>query len=58
MAGGSAAYAKIEAARELGLPVVLLKRPEPPAGPMAANFAEALAWLEPIVEAHRHERDF
>lgn len=57
MAGGSAAYAKIEAARQLGLPVVLLRRPEPPAGPMAASLAEALAWLEPIVEAARGDHD-
>lgn len=57
MAGGNAAYAKIEAARALGLPVVLLKRPEPPAGPMASTIAEVLAWLEPIVEAARSEHD-
>ena len=57
MAGGSAAYAKIEAARQLGLPVVLLRRPEPPAGPMAASIAEALAWLEPFVEAARGDHD-
>ncbi|HMR33062.1 MAG TPA: precorrin-6A/cobalt-precorrin-6A reductase [Geminicoccaceae bacterium] len=57
MAGGNAAYAKIEAARQLGLPVVLLKRPEPPAGPMASTISEALAWLEPIVEAARGDAD-
>lgn len=53
MAGGSAAYAKIEAARELGLPVVLLKRPDPPPGPIASSVTEALDWLELVVESCR-----
>lgn len=43
--GGDATYAKILAARELGLPVVMIARPAPPAGPAAASIADALAWL-------------
>jgi len=43
--GGGAAYAKIEAAREAGLPVVMIERPPPPPGPTAASVDEALAWL-------------
>ncbi|MFM8802043.1 MAG: precorrin-6A/cobalt-precorrin-6A reductase, partial [Tagaea sp.] len=42
--GGDAARAKLDAARALGLPVVLIRRPAPPA---AATYrrADALAWL-------------
>jgi precorrin-6A/cobalt-precorrin-6A reductase len=45
--GGSGAVGKIVAARELGLPVVMLGRPPPPAGvPMVADAATACSWLE------------
>lgn len=44
-AGGSATYAKIEAARALGLPVVMIERPDKPAGHVVASPAEAMAWL-------------
>lgn len=57
VAGGSAAYAKIEAARELRLPVVMLKRPDPPAGPIAGSLGETLAWLDLLVEACQPERE-
>jgi precorrin-6A/cobalt-precorrin-6A reductase len=43
--GGSATYAKIEAARRLGLPVIMIARPHKPAGFVVANAAEAVAWL-------------
>ncbi|WP_026380278.1 cobalt-precorrin-6A reductase [Afifella pfennigii] len=43
---GGRASAKIEAARRLGLKVVLVKRPEPPPGPQAAQLEAILAWLE------------
>ncbi|MCA3262310.1 MAG: cobalt-precorrin-6A reductase [Telmatospirillum sp.] len=43
--GGDSARAKLDAARNLGLPVVLLRRPPPPAGKTLASFADALAWL-------------
>ncbi len=47
--GGSMGAAKLTAARELGLPVVLLDRPPAPPGPTATTVEEALAWLEDLV---------
>jgi precorrin-6A/cobalt-precorrin-6A reductase len=44
--GGAATYAKVAAARQLGLPVVMVRRPPPPPGPVAHSVAAALAWLE------------
>ncbi len=44
--GGEATYAKLAAARRLGLPVLMLRRPPPPPGPVVATVAEALNWLE------------
>jgi precorrin-6A/cobalt-precorrin-6A reductase len=43
--GGDATYAKIRAARELTLPVVMVQRPPTPAGERVAGVEEALAWL-------------
>lgn len=43
--GGEAARAKLDAARNLGLPVVLLRRPPPPPGPRVSGVAAAAAWL-------------
>ncbi|RBY90504.1 cobalt-precorrin-6A reductase [Blastococcus sp. TBT05-19] len=44
--GGSMTAAKLTAARELGLPVVLVRRPPlPPGVPVVATVAAALAWL-------------
>jgi precorrin-6A/cobalt-precorrin-6A reductase len=45
-AGGNATYAKIEAARTLGLPVVIVARPNKPAGEIVTRAEEAVAWLE------------
>ncbi|GLS18337.1 precorrin-6A reductase [Labrys miyagiensis] len=44
--GGSATYGKIVAARRLGLPVILLKRPEVVEVESVATAEEALAWIE------------
>lgn len=44
-AGGRAAEAKLTAARELGLPVVMIARPVLPARSVAATAAEVMAWL-------------
>lgn len=53
-AGGPATYAKIAAARRLGLPVVMVARPALPAAPTAATVDEALAWLDrPVSRARR-----
>ncbi|HSA79356.1 MAG TPA: cobalt-precorrin-6A reductase [Geminicoccaceae bacterium] len=43
--GGKATYAKIAAARELGLPVIMVRRPPPPPGPVVTTVAEAVDWL-------------
>jgi precorrin-6A/cobalt-precorrin-6A reductase len=50
-AGGMATYAKIEAARDLGLPVIMIARPHKPAGDLVHNANEAIAWLA----QHVHE---
>jgi precorrin-6A/cobalt-precorrin-6A reductase len=43
--GGTGAAAKLTAARHLGLPVVMVRRPAPPAGPVVATVDEAVAWV-------------
>ena len=43
--GGSATFAKIEAARQLELPVVMLKRPALPESVRVDDIAGALVWL-------------
>ena len=45
MSGGTATVAKLDAARELGLPVVMLKRPDMEAGPRATGVKEAMRWI-------------
>ncbi len=44
-AGGAATYAKIEAARALGLPVVMIARPHKPAGVVMADVDACVGWL-------------
>ena len=44
--GGDATAAKLAAARALGLPVVMVRRPPPPPGDHAASVEDALAWIE------------
>ena len=51
--GGRATRGKIDAARALGLPVVLLRRPPPPPGPVARDVEDALAWIDERLEAGR-----
>ena len=43
--GGDATYAKIEAARTLGLPVVMIARPDKPAGTVMTDIDACVAWL-------------
>lgn len=45
-AGGNATYAKIAAARALAVPVVMIARPDKPAGQVVASPEAALAWLD------------
>jgi len=44
-AGGTGAYAKIEAARTLGLPVIMIDRPAIPDRAEAYSVGEVMAWL-------------
>lgn len=44
--GGEATFAKIEAAREASLPVVMVRRPPAEPGERVETIEEALAWLE------------
>lgn len=44
-AGGTGARAKLDAARALGLPVILIDRPKVPERPVAASVAEVMGWL-------------
>ncbi|RUR40971.1 cobalt-precorrin-6A reductase [Vreelandella populi] len=46
-AGGNGASSKLEAARTLGLPVVMIERPALPARHEVHSVDEVLAWLEP-----------
>ena len=43
--GGTATYAKIEAARALGLPVIMIARPPKPAGEVMTDIDACVAWL-------------
>jgi precorrin-6A/cobalt-precorrin-6A reductase len=48
-AGGTATMAKLDVARELGVPVVLVARPpQPPGVQVVTTVDAALAWLEPV----------
>jgi len=44
--GGAATYAKIDAARSLGLPVVMIRRPKPAETPALHDPAAVLDWIE------------
>lgn len=44
--GGEATYAKITAARELKIPVVIVQRPPVPTGESVAKVENALSWLK------------
>lgn len=44
--GGEATYAKLEAARALCLPVIMVRRPNLPEAPSVETVADALHWLE------------
>jgi precorrin-6A/cobalt-precorrin-6A reductase len=44
--GGMGAVAKLDAARELSLPVIMVKRPDLPEAPSVETVADALLWLE------------
>jgi precorrin-6A/cobalt-precorrin-6A reductase len=50
--GGAATYAKVAAARRLALPVVMIERPQKPAGSTVGDAKSALAWLVSAASAH------
>jgi precorrin-6A/cobalt-precorrin-6A reductase len=49
--GGVATYGKIVAARTLGLPVILLRRPPPLDLPTVTTVGEAMVWLDHVLKA-------
>jgi precorrin-6A/cobalt-precorrin-6A reductase len=55
--GGRATYAKIAAARRLGIPVVMIRRALPPAVAAVDSVAAALAWVEQRLRATRRRLD-
>jgi precorrin-6A/cobalt-precorrin-6A reductase len=46
--GGSATEAKLIAAREIGLPVIMVRRPPPEAGEAVETVEAALDWLAAV----------
>ncbi|HEY3918557.1 MAG TPA: cobalt-precorrin-6A reductase [Stellaceae bacterium] len=52
--GGAATAAKLSAARAVGIPVVMLRRPEPSGGASVERIEDAVEWLEErLVEVSR-----
>ena len=47
--GGDATYAKIVAARELGLPIVMVQRPAMPSSDRVSDVASAVEWVKRIL---------
>jgi len=47
-AGGAAPRSKLVAARQLGIPVLMLARPAPPEGRVVDSVSRALAWVEGV----------
>lgn len=56
-AGGAATFAKIEAARTLGLPVIMIERPHKVGQNLAASAQEAILWFERLHDSGRSERN-
>lgn len=48
-AGGAATYPKIAAARQAGIPVIMIDRPQPPSGPVVSDVGAAIRWLETTI---------
>lgn len=46
--GGNATYAKLSAARKIGLPVIMIQRPQPTPGPTVHDTESALTWLRQV----------
>jgi precorrin-6A/cobalt-precorrin-6A reductase len=54
--GGDATYGKIAAARALGIPVLLIRRPADPGGRRVSDVSEAVAWLDQVLGVDAHAR--
>lgn len=54
--GGGSGRAKLDAARSLGVRVVMIRRPPPPSPPVVPDVAGAVAWVEARL-ANRSDRD-
>jgi precorrin-6A/cobalt-precorrin-6A reductase len=52
--GGSATEAKLIAAREADLPVIMLRRPKPEPGPRVDSVEQAIGWLARAIDAGVH----
>ena len=52
--GGVAARAKLDAARELNIPVVMVARPPPPPGETVATVAAAREWIKSHIDMSTH----
>lgn len=47
--GGKSSYAKIQVARELGLPVVMIERPPRPTGKIVETLQDTVDWLNSVL---------
>ena len=54
--GGAHTVAKLDAADDLGIPVVIIARPEQPPIPLVTTVAEAIAWCRSIESGLRRFR--
>jgi precorrin-6A/cobalt-precorrin-6A reductase len=52
--GGHDSYAKIDVARDLAVPVVMISRPVQPLQPSAETVAQALIWIEAWQQSENH----
>ena len=48
--GGDMTSAKLQAARELGIPVLMVDRPAPQPGPLTRSVAEATDWIDKLLD--------
>jgi precorrin-6A/cobalt-precorrin-6A reductase len=48
--GGALTAGKLAAARELGVPVIMVRRPAPPDAPHCASAGEAMQWLRQLAQ--------
>jgi precorrin-6A/cobalt-precorrin-6A reductase len=46
--GGDATYAKVIAARELGIPIIMVQRPTMPEGNKVTSITDAIAWIHQL----------